>query len=95
MAGRPAARWTRADWTFLRIAFGRPLLSDSLSARRTLVARSGWLFICEFVRSFRWRQSPERHIRRKKLLILKLCDFLTASLKLPRQSSTVDCVESK
>ena len=38
---------------------------------------------------------PERHFRRKTLLILKLCDFLTASLKLQRQSSTVDCVESK
>ena len=40
-------------------------------------------------------KAPKRHIRRKKLLILTLCDFLTASLKLGRQSSRVDCVESK
>jgi len=34
---------------FLRIAFSRPPLSDSLSARRTLVVRSEWRFICKVV----------------------------------------------
>ena len=86
---------TRANWTFLRIAFSRPPLSDSLSARRTLVARSEWLFICKVVEAVYAAKAPKRHIRRKKLLIPKLCDFLTASLKLRRQSSTVDRVESK
>jgi len=34
---------------FLRIAFSRPPLSDSLSARRTLVVRSEGRFICKVV----------------------------------------------
>ena len=95
MAGWPAGALTRANWTFLRIAFSRLPLSDSLSARRILVARSEWLFICKVVEAVFAAEAPKGTFGAKKLLILKLCDFLTASLKLQRQSSTVDCVESK
>jgi hypothetical protein len=59
VAGRPAGALTRANWTFLRIAFSRPLLSDSLSARRTLVARSEWLFICKFAEAFYGAKAPK------------------------------------
>jgi len=44
---------------FLRIAFSRPPLSDSLSARRTLVARSEWLFIRKVVESVYAAKAPK------------------------------------
>ncbi len=59
MTGRPAGALTRANGTFLRIAFSRPPLSDSLSARRTLVVRSEWLFICKVVEAVCAAKAPK------------------------------------
>ena len=63
MAGRAL---TKANWKLLGIAFSRPPLSDSLSARRTFVARSEWLFICKVVEAVYAAKAPKRHIWAQK-----------------------------
>lgn len=58
MAERPAGS-EESCWRLPKIAFGRPPLSDSLSARRTLVARSEWLFICKVVEAVFAAKAPK------------------------------------
>jgi hypothetical protein len=68
--------------SFLKIAFGRPLLSEPLFAGRTTVARSEEYSICKMGGSVVGAATPEGLAPPEFLLIHPLWKFVTATLNL-------------